>query len=63
VPCAELEREHPNLKETMLSAVGNVDTGRLLDTRFLSLDGENAKSETENPELFPIVTELPSSPD
>src|SRR3954452_415811 len=31
----ELEREHPHLKETMLSAMGNVDTSRLLDTRFL----------------------------
>ena len=47
----------------MLSAMGNVDTGRLLNTRFQNLDGENAKSETENPELFPIVRELPSSPD
>jgi tRNA 2-thiocytidine biosynthesis protein TtcA len=56
----ELEREHPHLKETMLSAMGNVDTGRLLDTRFLNSDGE---SETETPELFPIVTELSSPPD
>ena len=55
---AELEREHPNLKETMLSAMGNVDTGRLLDTRFLNLDGQIAESETHTEELFPIVTEL-----
>jgi tRNA 2-thiocytidine biosynthesis protein TtcA len=48
---ADLEREHPNLKETMLSAMGNVDTSRLLDTRFL-------QNEPEQPqELFPIVTE------
>jgi tRNA 2-thiocytidine biosynthesis protein TtcA len=48
---AELEREHPHIKETMLSAMGNVDTGRLLDPRFLN-------SETAPVgELFPIVTE------
>ena len=49
---AELEREHPHLKENMLSAMGNVDVSRLLDTRFL-----NAAVEAENRELFPIVTE------
>ena len=54
----ELEREHPHLKDTMLSAMGNVDTSRLLDTRFLNLDGETAQTETQSRELFPIVTEL-----
>jgi tRNA 2-thiocytidine biosynthesis protein TtcA len=48
---AELEREHPHLKETMLSAMGNVDTGRLLDPRFLNLEMEAPR------ELFPIVSE------
>ena len=55
---AELEREYPHLKENMLSAMGNVDTGRLLDTRFLDLDGEVGEPETQAEELFPIVTEL-----
>jgi len=54
----ELEREHPHLKETMLSAMGNVDTGRLLDTRFLDLEGDTREPETQVPELFPIVTEM-----
>jgi tRNA 2-thiocytidine biosynthesis protein TtcA len=54
----ELEREHPHLKETMLSAMGNVDTGRLLDTRFLDLDGAPGETETQARELFPIVTEM-----
>jgi tRNA 2-thiocytidine biosynthesis protein TtcA len=49
---AGLEREHPHLKENILSAMGNVDTGRLLDTRFLKLDAPAAG------ESFPIVTEL-----
>lgn len=48
---AGLEQEHPHLKETILSAMGNVDTGRLLDPRFLDL--EDAKPN----QLFPIVTE------
>ena len=52
----ELEREHPHLKENILSAMGNVDTGRLLDTRYLKLDGEE-QAETVVEELFPIVTE------
>ncbi len=48
----ELERDYPHIKENMLSAMGNVDIGRLLDTRFL--DGERA----EPRQIFPIVTEL-----
>ncbi|MBV9036015.1 MAG: hypothetical protein JO182_16110, partial [Acidobacteriaceae bacterium] len=34
----EIEKEHPFLKETLLSAMGNVEVSRLLDTRFLTLD-------------------------
>jgi len=49
---AGLEQEYPHLKENILSAMGNVDTGRLLDPRYLDL-------ETAAPaELFPIVSEL-----
>lgn len=32
---AEIEQEHPNLKQNLLSAMGNVDTHRLLDPRLL----------------------------
>jgi tRNA 2-thiocytidine biosynthesis protein TtcA len=52
---ASLEREYPHLKENILSAMGNLDTGRLLDTRFLKLDG--AGGEDDDRELFPVVTE------
>src|SRR6185436_2065438 len=45
-----LEQEYPHLKETILSAMGNVDTGRLLDPRFLDM------AETGPREMFPIVT-------
>jgi tRNA 2-thiocytidine biosynthesis protein TtcA len=49
---ASLEQEYPHLKENILSAMGNLDPGRLLDTRFHNLDLE-AKAEA-----FPILTEL-----
>ena len=52
----ELEKEHPHLKETMLSAMGNVDTSRLLDPRFLDLE-QTEERQAEKPELFPILTE------
>ncbi|HWD00048.1 MAG TPA: ATP-binding protein [Candidatus Sulfopaludibacter sp.] len=44
-----LEQEYPHLKETILSAMGNVDTGRLLDTRFLDTEIP------ERHEAFPIL--------
>ena len=42
---AEVEKDHPFLKETLLSAMGNIDTHRLLDTRFLDLDAASDKGE------------------
>jgi tRNA 2-thiocytidine biosynthesis protein TtcA len=36
---AELEAAHPSIRETLLSAMGRIDTARLLDTRFLDLEG------------------------
>ena len=50
---AELEQEYPHLKENILSAMGNVDTGRLLDTRYLDQDKAAAPVEDH----FPIVSE------
>jgi tRNA 2-thiocytidine biosynthesis protein TtcA len=44
-----LERQYPHLKETLLSAMGNVDTGRLLDLRYLDPGtGENDGRQTVN---------------
>jgi tRNA 2-thiocytidine biosynthesis protein TtcA len=51
---AELEQEYPHLKENMLSAMGNVDTGRLLDPRFLDLD----RAGEPTPEPSPILNVL-----
>jgi tRNA 2-thiocytidine biosynthesis protein TtcA len=33
-----LEQEHPHLKESLLSAMGNIEPDRLLDTRYLKID-------------------------
>ena len=51
---AELEQDYPHLKENILSAMGNLDPKRLLDTKFLDLESHAQPA----PELFPIVTEL-----
>jgi tRNA 2-thiocytidine biosynthesis protein TtcA len=42
---SDLERDHPHLKETLLSAMSNVETSRLLDTRFLDLEDSGEESE------------------
>src|SRR5262245_4540347 len=46
----ELEQDHPDLKQNMLSAMGNLYPDRLLDTRYLD--------QPSKPDPFPIVTEL-----
>jgi tRNA 2-thiocytidine biosynthesis protein TtcA len=51
----ELEREHPHLKENILSAMGNLDTGRLLDPRFLNL--EDAGLAEQAADLLPILAD------
>jgi tRNA 2-thiocytidine biosynthesis protein TtcA len=57
---AEIEKDHPHLKETLLSAMGNIQPERLLDIRYLKLDPAgpgDGPDETGQPagELFPIV--------
>lgn len=36
---AEIEKDYPHLKQTLLTAMGNLETSRLLDLRYLDLDG------------------------
>jgi tRNA 2-thiocytidine biosynthesis protein TtcA len=48
----DIEKDYPHLKETLLSAMGNIELQRLLDTRYLNLDGNAASGE---PELLPIL--------
>jgi tRNA 2-thiocytidine biosynthesis protein TtcA len=50
---ANLEREYPYLKENLLSAMGNIEPARLLDTRFLDLDGDAGPAPSGLP---PILT-------
>jgi tRNA 2-thiocytidine biosynthesis protein TtcA len=47
---AELERDHPHIKDNLLSALGNIEPSRLLDLRYLSHDESPA-------ELFPILAD------
>jgi tRNA 2-thiocytidine biosynthesis protein TtcA len=50
---ADLEQRHPHLQETLLAAMGNIEVKRLLDPRYLDLDGA-AAGEAEQ-ELLPIL--------
>ena len=50
----DLEKEYPNLKESLLSAMGNLQPSRLLDPRYLDLDGDSGES--ADAALFPILT-------
>ena len=50
---ADMRLRHPHLQENILAAMGNLEPHRLLDTRYLELDGNG----TPGPGIFPIVTE------
>ena len=57
---ATLEQEHPFLKESLLSAMANIETSRLLDTRFLNLDGpgedrESGEAEASDEQLVTLT--------
>jgi tRNA 2-thiocytidine biosynthesis protein TtcA len=51
----ELEQEHPDLKQNMLSAMGNLNPGRLLDTRYHDPETGPVVPELD---LFPILSEV-----
>lgn len=50
---AELEQDHPFLKENLLSAMGNIEPQRLLDVRYLDAEATDPETST----LFPVLTE------
>ena len=54
---SELERNHPHLKESILSAMGNIEPQRLLDTRYLDLDAGDEEATNSSSTLFPVLTE------
>ena len=45
-----LEKEYPHLKESLLSAMGNIEPSRLLDPRYLELDAASPRVDA-----FPIL--------
>ena len=53
---SQMEGEHPHLKETLLSAMGNIDSSRLLDTRYLDMDGSTAAKDTTCAEDLVAIT-------
>lgn len=50
-----LERDYPHLKETMLAAMGKIETGRLLDLRYLDPDGSGEAAGVEDGETNPFA--------
>jgi tRNA 2-thiocytidine biosynthesis protein TtcA len=54
---ADLERQHPHLKENLLSAMGNLEPQRLLDTRYLDLEQAEVPDVPEGDPLLPVLTE------
>ena len=51
---SEIEKDYPHLKETLLSAMGHLEPERLLDPRYLDLDGQKA---TPAESALPILSE------
>lgn len=60
---ADWERDYPHLRENILSAMGNINHGRLLDTRYLDPEGEIEDAEltvarsSAQSEILPILQE------
>ena len=54
---SEIEKEHPFLKETLISAMGNVELSRLLDLRYLDIEEAAPETEPESAgeKLIPIT--------
>ena len=56
-----LEQDYPHLKETMLAAMGNIQTGRLLDPRYLDLEGNGASEAGDESDAQPFSIDSNSS--
>ena len=54
---AGLEKEYPHIKDNLLSAMGNVELSRMLDTRYLALDVGREEHGSANEAAFPILME------
>jgi tRNA 2-thiocytidine biosynthesis protein TtcA len=53
---AEIEKEHPHLKQTMLTAMGNLQPDRLLDSRYHSAESLLRPIADGREKLLPILT-------
>lgn len=53
----EAQRENPHVMENVLTAMGNVDTARLLDRRFLDLGEQDGARQEQPADLLPILVE------
>jgi hypothetical protein len=51
-----MEQDHPNLKDSLLSAMGNVKLQRLLDSRYLDPDEGDDTEVVTTAGPFPILT-------
>ena len=51
----ELEKDYPRVKESLLSAMGNLETGRLLDPRYLDLEGGGLMDTDDEPVPEPLT--------
>lgn len=54
---ASLEKDYPNLKQNIIAAMGNLQLERLLDPRYLDLDGADPEADAPDlaTELLPIL--------
>jgi tRNA 2-thiocytidine biosynthesis protein TtcA len=58
---ANMEKDYPHLKETLLSAMGHIETGRLLDPRYLDLDGSAAGVDQSEPNPLTVLSDSPGT--
>lgn len=54
---SEMEGQYPYLKENLLSAMGNIEPQRLLDTRYLDLEASDDDPIRSGEALLPVLTE------
>lgn len=54
---AEIEVDYPHLKENLLSAMGNIEPQRLLDTRYFDPDRGDEETTNGASALLPVFTE------
>ena len=54
---ADMEHDYPHLKDSLLSAMGNLEPQRLLDVRYFNPDLGDEEVLTEGSVMLPVLTE------